>query len=125
MNTFIDIAKMYNIITAKLQHTPRALSMREFCEMVELSNEKPVRIRDCLKQLHKQGKIRKVPYSSAVDKRERVGYEWVTAHAHAMQYGSPCPPAVKPADDLRIKVNDDHSITITTKAIRITIEVPQ
>lgn len=128
MQELIDIAKMYNIIEAKLKHTDRSVSVRELNEMVELANEKPLRIRDALKQLHKAGKVRKVPYSSAVDRRERTGYEWNNkTHVSpelvkAIQAKST--PRVDVDDDIRIKVNEDHSVTIITKAIRITIEVP-
>lgn len=125
MNSLIDIAKMYNIILAKIQHSPLPVTVRELNEMVELAHEAPLRIRDSLKQLHKTGKIIKVPVSSLVDKRERVGYQWnnkthTTASAAMLAQTKP-----KVMDDLRIKVNDDHSVTIITKAIRITIEVPQ
>jgi len=34
------------------------------------------------------------------------------------------PKAAEPVDNLRIKVNADHSVTIITKTIRITVEVP-
>lgn len=128
MQEIIDIAKMYNIISAKIQHSPMPVSARELGEMVELANEKSIRIRDALKQLHKVGKIRRVPISSVVDRRERVGYEWnnkvhVTPElVKAIQARST--PRVDADDDIRIKVNEDHSVTIITKAIRITIEVP-
>ena len=129
MNPFIDIAKLYNIISAKIQHSQLPVSARELCEMVELADEKSIRVRDALKQLHKTGKIRKVPISSIVDKRERVGYEWNNkTHVSpelvkAIQMQS-TPKAAEPVDNLRIKVNADHSITIITKTIRITVEVP-
>lgn len=127
MNSLIDIAKMYNIILAKIQHSPLPVTVRELNEMVELAHEAPLRIRDSLKQLHKTGKIIKVPVSSLVDKRERVGYQWnnkthLSAGLVAAIQGAAKP---KESDDLRIKVNEDHSITIITKSIRITIEVPQ
>lgn len=137
MSQIIEIAKMYNIITAKLKHSPVAVSLRVFSEMVELANEKPVRIRDCLKQLHKKGIVRKVPISTSIDLRERVGYEWVghagmaarSQHAEAtLSQIIAKTPIVRideqPTDNIRIKVNVDHSVTIITKAIRITIEVP-
>ena len=137
MSQIIEIAKMYNIIIAKLKHSPVAVSLRVFSEMVELANEKPVRIRDCLKQLHKKGVVRKVPISTSIDLRERVGYEWVghagmaarSQHAEAtLGKILTNTPIVRideqPTDDIRIKVNVDHSVTIITKAIRITIEVP-
>lgn len=133
MYQMIEIAKMYNIITAKLKHSPVAVSLRVFSEMVELANEKPVRIRDCLKQLHKKGVVRKVPISTSIDLRERVGYEWVGNKFHvpiglvkAIQElpNQNSTKTAEQADDIRIKVNVDHSVTIITKAIRITIEVP-
>jgi hypothetical protein len=124
----IEIAKMYNIITAKLKHTPLPVSLREFSQMVELAQEQPVRIRDCLKQLHKKNVVRKVPISNNIDMRERVGYEWVgrtpQSDAKIIQALITPKPIVKTEDDIRIKVNADHSVTIITKAIRITIEVP-
>jgi hypothetical protein len=127
MNELVDIAKMYNIISAKIQHSPLPVTARELGEMVELANEKSIRIRDALKQLHKTGKIIKVPVSTLVDRRERVGYQWnnkthVPANLAAAIQGLAKP---KEADDIRIKVNEDHSITIITKSIRITVEVPQ
>jgi hypothetical protein len=128
MSQIIEIAKMYNIITAKLKHTPLPVSLREFSQMVELAQEQPVRIRDCLKQLHKKGMVRKVPISNNIDMRERVGYEWVgrtpQSDAKIIQALITPKPIVKTEDDIRIKVNSDHSVTIITKAIRITIEVP-
>lgn len=128
MSQIIEIAKMYNILTAKLKHSPVAVSLRVFSEMVELANEKPVRIRDCLKQLHKKGVVRKVPISTSIDLRERVGYEWVgrtpQSDAKIIQALITPKPVVKTEDDIRIKVNADHSVTIITNAIRITIEVP-
>jgi hypothetical protein len=127
MNELVDIAKMYNIISAKIQHSQLPVTARELGEMVELANEKSIRIRDALKQLHKTGKIIKVPVSTLVDRRERVGYQWnnkthVPANLVAAIQGLAKP---KEADDIRIKVNEDHSITIITKSIRITVEVPQ
>ena len=127
MNELVDIAKMYNIISAKIQHSPLPVTARELGEMVELANEKSIRIRDALKQLHKTGKIIKVPVSTLVDRRERVGYQWnnkthVPANLVAAIQGLAKP---KEVDDLRIKINEDHSITITTPKIKITIEVPQ
>lgn len=127
MNELVDIAKMYNIISAKIQHSPLPVTARELGEMVELANEKSIRIRDALKQLHKTGKIIKVPVSTLVDRRERVGYQWnnkthVPAGLVAAIQGAAKP---KEVDDLRIKINEDHSITITTPKIKITIEVPQ
>ena len=127
MNPFIDIAKLYNIISAKIQHSQLPVTARELNEMVELADEKSIRIRDALKQLHKAGKIIKVPVSTLVDKRERVGYQWnnkthVPAGLVAAIQGAAKP---KESDDIRIKVNEDHSITIITKSIRITVEVPQ
>jgi hypothetical protein len=127
MNPFIDIAKLYNIISAKIQHSQLPVTARELNEMVELADEKSIRIRDALKQLHKAGKILKVPVSSLVDRRERVGYQWnnkthVSAGLVAAVQNLAKP---KESDDIRIKVNEDHSITIITKSIRITVEVPQ
>ena len=134
MSQIIEIAKMYNIITAKLKHAQLPVSLREFSQMVELAQEQPERIRDCLKQLHKKGMVRKVPISNNIDMRERVGYEWCGASGMAartpqsdakiIQALITPKPTVKTEDDIRIKVNSDHSVTIITKAIRITIEVP-
>jgi hypothetical protein len=129
MNPFIDIAKLYNIISAKIQHSQLPVTARELNEMVELADEKSIRIRDALKQLHKAGRIIKVPVSSLVDRRERVGYQWNNkTHispelVKAIQ--SESTPKVAEPDDIRINVNEDHSITIITKSIRITVEVPQ
>lgn len=127
MSQFIEIAKMYNIITNKLKHSPIAVSLMDFHDMVELANEKEVRIRDCLKQLHKKGLVRTVPIVQ-VSGRSRVGYEWVGSKVHVpvelVKAIQAAPPVVQPTDDIRIKVNTDHSVTIITKAIRITIEVP-
>lgn len=127
MNPFIDIAKLYNIISAKIQHSPLPVTARELGEMVELADEKSIRIRDALKQLHKAGKIIKVPVSTLIDKRERVGYQWNNKTHVPAGLVAAIQGAVKPkdADDIRIKVNEDHSITIITKSIRITVEVPQ
>lgn len=133
MSQITDIAKMYNIITAKLKHSSLPVSLREFSEMVDLAGEKPIRIRDCLKQLHKKGMVRKVPISTSIDLRERVGYEWAGNKFHvpiglvkAIQElpNQNSTKIAEQADDIRIKVNADHSVTIITKAIRITIEVP-
>lgn len=133
MSQITDIAKMYNIITAKLKHSQLPVSLREFSEMVDLAGEKPIRIRDCLKQLHKKGMVRKVPISTSIDLRERVGYEWAGNKFHvpiglvkAIQEmpNQNSTKTTEQADDIRIKVNVDHSVTIITKAIRITIEVP-
>jgi len=127
MSQFIDIAKMYNIITAKLKHSPIAVSLLDFHDMVELANEKELRIRDCLKQLHKKGLVRKVPISQDSG-RSRIGYEWCGNRIHVpvalVKAIQAAPPVDQPEDDIRIKVNADHSVTIITKAIRITIEVP-
>ena len=139
MYQMIEIAKMYNIITAKLKHSPVAVSLLDFHDMVELTNEKELRIRDCLKQLHKKGLVRKVPISQDSG-RSRIGYEWcgnkvhVSAglvkaiqdmpHQAVIASGKLAPPPPDVPDDIRIKVNADHSVTIITKAIRITIEVP-
>ncbi|MFI3198165.1 MAG: hypothetical protein QX196_07580 [Methylococcaceae bacterium] len=127
MSQIIEIAKMYNVITNKLKHSPVAVSLLDFHDMVELANEKEVRIRDCLKQLHKKGLVRKVPISQDSG-RSRIGYEWVgrtpQSDAKIIQALITPKPIVKTEDDIRIKVNSDHSVTIITKAIRITIEVP-
>jgi hypothetical protein len=129
MYQMIEIAKMYNIITAKLKHSPVAVSLLDFHDMVELTNEKELRIRDCLKQLHKKGLVRKVPISQDSG-RSRIGYEWCgrtpQSDAKIIQnlITPKFVPTVKTEDDIRIKVNADHSVTIITKAIRITIEVP-
>ena len=133
MNQLIEVAKLYNILTAKLKHSPVAVSLLDFHDMVELANEKEVRIRDCLKQLHKKGLVRKVPISQDSG-RSRIGYEWVghagmaartpQSDAKIIQALVTPKPIVKTEDDIRIKVNAGHSVTIITKAIRITIEVP-
>lgn len=127
MNQLIEVAKLYNILTAKLKHSPVAVSLLDFHDMVELANEKEVRIRDCLKQLHKKGMVRKVPISQDSG-RSRIGYEWCgrtpQSDAKIIQALLVPKPIVKTEDDIRIKVNADHSVTIITKAIRITIEVP-
>ena len=164
MSQIIDIAKMYNIITAKLKHTQVPISIHDFRSMVELTNETEIRIRDCLKQLHKKGLVRKVPIVQN-NGRERVGYEWASlsckllvqpevtrakaireanfSYASTSNGGSggsgktlaiaEQTPALspgttlktdKPLDDMRIKINPDQSVTIITKTIRITIEVP-
>jgi hypothetical protein len=140
MNQIIEIAKMYNIITNKVKHSSLPVTIRELNEMVELADEKAVRIRDCLKQLHKKGLIRKVPIATIVDGRERVGYEWYTSR-YTFAYSTNAPhgdegndihslrakdnvPPPEPVDDIRIKINVDHSVTIVTKTIRITVEVP-
>ena len=129
MNQFIDIAKLQNIIIAKIKHSQLPVSVRELGEMVELADEKSIRIRDTLKQLHKKGMIRRVPINSIVDKRERVGYEWAAKVHHVpvdlVKSIQKAQPVDQSTDDIRIKVNEDHSVTIITKAIRITIEVPQ
>jgi hypothetical protein len=129
MNQFIDIAKLYNIISAKIQHSQLPVTARELNEMVELADEKSIRIRDALKQLHRTGRIIKVPVSSLVDRRERVGYQWnnkphISPELVKAIQSESTPKAAEP-DDIRIKVNEDHSITIITKSIRITVEVPQ
>lgn len=132
MNQFVTIAKMYNILTNKLKHSPVAVSLLDFHDMVELANEKEVRLRDCLKQLHKKGLVRKVPISQDSG-RSRMGYEWVSNKtqpsykeniAHTIDIINKSTPIEQPADDIRIKVNADHSVTIITKTIRITVEVP-
>ena len=127
MSQFIEVAKMYNIITNKLKHSPVAVSLLDFHDMVELAHEKEVRIRDCLKQLHKKGLVRKVPISQDSG-RSRIGYEWCGNRIHVpvalVKAIQAAPPVDQPTDDIRIKVNADHSVTIITKAIRITIEVP-
>lgn len=132
MSQFIEVAKMYNIITNKLKHSPVAVSLLDFHDMVELANEKEIRIRDCLKQLHKKGLVRKVPISQDSG-RSRIGYEWCGNKAQptykeniarTIDTINNSTPIVKTEDDIRIKVNADHSVTIITKAIRITIEVP-
>jgi len=125
--SLIEIAKLYNIISAKLQHAPYALSIRELNETPDLSSESNVRIRDALKQLHKKGVIRKVPVSSLSGK-DKVGYEWVKAGLKDgdVIIGQPVTlvKPVVPSEDIRIKVNADQSITIITRSIRITVEVP-
>jgi len=128
MNPFIDIAKLHNIICAKIQHSQLPVTVRELNEMTELADEKPLRIRDALKQLHKIGRIIKVPVSSLIDKRERVGYQWnnkTHLPAGLVAAAQNFAKQKEVADDIRIKVNEDHSITIITKAIRITVEAPQ
>lgn len=55
MSQLIDIAKLYNIISNKIQYSQLPVTARECCEMVELAGETEVRIRDCLKQLYKMG----------------------------------------------------------------------
>jgi hypothetical protein len=127
MSQFIEVARMYNIITNKLKHSQVAVSLLDFHDMVELNSEKEVRIRDCLKQLHKKGIVRKVPISQDSG-RSRIGYEWCGNRIHVpvalVKAIQAAPPVDQPTDDIRIKVNADHSVTIITKAIRITIEVP-
>ena len=133
MIQMIEVAKMYNIITAKLKHSQVAVSILDLHDMVELANESQVRIRDCLKQLHKKGVVRRVPISLD-NGRSRIGYEWCGVSGMAARTPQSdakttlallAPkPIVRSEDDIRIKVNADHSVTIITKAIRITIEVP-
>ena len=133
MIQMIEVAKMYNIITAKLKHSQVAVSILDLHDMVELANESQVRIRDCLKQLHKKGVVRRVPISQD-NGRSRIGYEWCgvsgmaartpQSDAKIIQSLIAPKPIVRSEDDIRIKVNADHSVTIITKAIRITIEVP-
>ena len=125
--SLIDIAKLYNIITAKLQHAPYALSLSNICECPDLSGEAQVRVRDAVKSLHKRGLVRRVPIT-VLGGRDRVGYEWVKTGMKdgGIIVGQPVTLA-KPtevAQDIRIKVNPDHSVTIITRSIRITVEVP-
>ncbi len=125
--SIITIAKLYNIITARLQHAPYALSIRELNETPDLSSESNIRIRDAVKQLHKKGIIRKVP-NSTLNKKDKVGYEWIKTGMKDgdVIVGQPVTliKPVVPSEDIRIKVNADQSITIITRSIRITVEVP-
>ena len=125
--SLITIAKLYNIITAKLQFAPYALSLSNICECPDLSGESQVRIRDAVKSLHKKGLVRRVPIS-VLGGRDRVGYEWIkTGMKDGEILVGPAVTLAKPVEvqqDIRIKVNADHSVTIITRSIRITVEVP-
>lgn len=133
MYQMIAIAKLYNIITSKLMHTQVPMSIANFHDMVELAGETEVRIRDCLKQLHKKGMVRRVPIP-AISGKNRVGYEWTDSKRHkstepgevkVIALGKLAPPPLQLEDHVRIKVNKDHSVTLILRSIRITIEVQE
>lgn len=124
MGTLTESARVYNIVTAKLQHATHALTLNEVLECPDLKGVDMWRIRDCVRSLHKSGKVRKLTVSTP-NPRERVGYEWRKPGDTVKEEieGRSAKREVT-QEDLRIRVNQDRSVTIITSKIKITIEVP-
>jgi hypothetical protein len=121
MEAIIETAKIENIVKAKLQHSPSPLSMGLIMECPDLRGVTQHRIKHQIDVLKRDGKVRVIPMTFP-GRSDRVGYEWV-------KQGDAKPDLPKPVqkliDEVRLKINDDHSITITTPKIRVTIEVPK
>jgi hypothetical protein len=121
MEAVIHISKVENIVTAKLQHSRIPLSIGMIQQCPDLKDAKFEQIRDLLRRMKERGQVRAVPVSNPGTK-DRIGYEWIADG----QTRPHLPPPVKALlDEVRLKINDDHSITITTPKIRVTIEVPK
>jgi hypothetical protein len=136
MNVLADIAKVYNILEAKLQHSRVPLSLNMLCGCPDLAGFKPTQIRDCLRHMVKKGKVSRVPIFEG---RDRVGYIWGKTEAPE----TVTKPAEKekesrfvfnpvnkfnPVDkqeEVRLRINPDKSITILTAKFKVTIEVPE
>jgi hypothetical protein len=117
----MEAAKVANIVEAKMKHSTMPLSLRMVHECVDLSGATETQVKWALRSLCEKGKVRKVPISYPGN-NDRVGFEWL-ATALTPKPSMP-PPIKKVLDEVRLKINDDHSVTITTPKIRVTIEVP-
>jgi len=122
MEAVIHISKVENIVTAKLQHSRMPLSIGMIQQCPDLNDAKFEQIRDLLRRMKERGQVRTVPVNNP-GTRDRIGYEWI--HDQASPRPSLPPPVKALLDEVRLKINDDHSITITTPKIRVTIEVPK
>jgi hypothetical protein len=121
MEAIIETAKIENIVRAKLQHSPAPISLGILMECPDLRGAAEHRIKNQLSILRREGKIRVVPMKFP-GRADRVGYEWIKAGEAKPEMPK---PVQKLIDEVRLKINDDHSITITTPKIRVTIEVPK
>jgi hypothetical protein len=121
MEAVIHISKVENIVVAKLQHSRVPLSIGMIQECPDLKDAKFEQIRDLLRRMKERGQVRAVPVVNP-GRKDRIGYEYVHGQTIARP---PLPePVKKILDEVRLKINDDHSVTITTPKIRVTIEVP-
>jgi hypothetical protein len=121
MEAIIETAKVENIVKAKLQHSLAPLSMGIIMECPDLKGVAQHRIKHQIDMLKREGKVRTIPMIFP-GRTDRVGYEWVKSGDAKPELPK---PVQKLVDEVRLKINDDHSITITTPKIRVTIEVPK
>lgn len=132
MSQIRDVIKVYNVIETQLKAAKgQPLTVNDFLLNPDLKGEERYRILDCLKQLHNKKLVYKVPVHNLHNKKEKVGYIWKESATPETSVIEPAKIEVPKTqkekqvpEDLRIKINDDKSITIITEKIRITIEVP-
>ena len=133
LQPLIDAARIQNLLIEKMPQLERPLSIRELLDCPQFAGASYLQMRDSLKQLHKHGKVRRVPSTSKY-LRDRAAFEWIVDKSMVTDFlrgtSAPIQPKftaapISPVQDLRIKVNEDASITIITSHIRITIEVPK
>lgn len=109
-----------NTIESKVRRASSPVTITWLLSCPDLHGSSYASIRSSLEGLRKKGAIIRVPYSDPLGSRDRYGYQW-SQEIPKIQ----ADPKGIIEDDLKIKVNDDSSITIVTNKIRITIEVPR
>lgn len=123
MEALTDIARVYNILEAKLEHSSVPLSLKDFCDMAELAGHKETQVRDCLRSLVSKGKAYRTPIFRG---RDRIGYTRCEEQpVPGFTAPSKKPVEVKPKEEIRLRVNPDKTVTIVTTHFNITIEVPK
>lgn len=117
-----DAATIVGRVHARLKDAAGPMTVRQLSESLGVGR---AAVQYAAKALNARGIARKVPYRPL----DGVGSErhgWEYAGLRAVNT-SPTIPVEKLEEkqDLRVKVNEDHSVTIITAKVRITIELPE
>jgi hypothetical protein len=119
MNGLMETAKIYNVLEAKIKHTPVPISFHGLTQCPDLSTATKAQIRECLKGLVKRGTVSRVPIFGGPD---RYGYVFGKTEPVNGPVNAPRP---RQQEEVRLRINPDKSITVFTTKFKVTIEVPE
>ncbi len=128
MSQIKDQATIVGRVHARLKDAAGPMTIRQLAESLLCGT---AAVQYAAKVLHTRGIARKVPYRPTDGRgSERFGWEYIRpvnmfdAANPSKEVDNLLAAFAKPVEDIRIKVNEDKTITIVTGKIRITIEVP-
>jgi hypothetical protein len=119
MEAIFEVAKVYNILEAKLKHSKVPLSLSTIMLCPDLKGAKPTQVRDCMRGLVSRNLAHRCPIFEG---RDRVGFMW---GAPPKAPNIPLPTPTKSVEEVRLRINPDKSVTILTSKFKVTIEVPE